>query len=279
MERARSMGKADAVAELKKIEAELGNLDIHEVGIVVDLMLAYRAQSAWTQMIDLYQKMPVLLRNQVMVREQLGFALNRRAGDDKRPLADRNLDRTRALEILSKVEDQQGPNPETSGLIGRIHKDVWDGVRKTDPREARSHLKQSIDAYTRGFEADLRDAYPGINAATLLDIQGSAESKARRDKLVPVVRFAVEQRLRAKQPDYWDYATMLELAVLGGDQQLASDNLDSALSYAKEGWMPETTSRNLSLIREYRAGRAENVSWLDELIAALDQKAASITQK
>jgi hypothetical protein len=279
MERARSLGKADAVAELKKIEGELGNLDIHEVGIVVDLMLAYRAQSAWSQMIDLYQKMPVLLRNQVMVREQLGFALNRRAGDDKRPPADRNLDRTRALEVLSKVEDQQGPNPETSGLIGRIHKDVWDVVRKTDAREARGHLKESIDAYTRGFEADLRDAYPGVNAATLLDIQGSAESKARRDKLVPVVRFAVEQRLRAKQPDYWDYATMLELAVLAGDQELASNNLDSALSYAKESWMPETTSRNLGLIREFRAGRAENVSWLDEIIAALDRKAASLTQK
>jgi hypothetical protein len=246
---------------------------------VVDLMLAYRAQSAWSQMIDLYQKMPVLLRNQVMVREQLGFALNRRAGDDKRPPADRNLDRTRALEVLSKVEDQQGPNPETSGLIGRIHKDVWDVVRKTDAREARGHLKESIDAYTRGFEADLRDAYPGVNAATLLDIQGSAESKARRDKLVPVVRFAVEQRLRAKQPDYWDYATMLELAVLAGDQELASNNLDSALSYAKESWMPETTSRNLGLIREFRAGRAENVSWLDEIIAALDRKAASLTQK
>jgi MAP3K TRAFs-binding domain len=124
------------------------------------------------------------------------------------------------------------------------------------------------------LKADLRDAYPGINAATLLDIQGSDESKAKRDKLVPVVRFAVEQRLRAKEPDYWDYATLLELAVLANDQELANDNLDSALSKAKEKWMPETTSRNLGLIREFRAARGENVSWLDEIIAALDDKAA-----
>ena len=90
---------------------------------------------------------------------------------------------------------------------------------------------------------------------------------------MPVVRFAVEQRLRARRPDYWDYATMLELAVLANDQGLASENLASALSNAKENWMPESTSCNLSLIREHRAARGENVSWLDEIIAALDQKA------
>jgi hypothetical protein len=36
--------------------------------------------------------------------------------------------------------------------------------------------------------------------------------------------------------------------------------------------MPETTSRNLGLIREFPAARAENVSWLDEIIAAPDEK-------
>src|SRR4051794_19455724 len=122
----------------------------------------------------------------------------------------------------------------------------------------------------RGFEADLRDTYPGINAATLLDVEGDKET---RDKLVPVVTFAVEQRLRAKEPDYWDYATMLELAVLGNKLQLADHNLDCALTKAKEKWMPETTSRNLSLIREYRAQRGEDVSWLNDIIAALDEKA------
>jgi hypothetical protein len=273
MDRTRSMDKTDAITELQKIETELGDLDIHEVGIVIDLMLAYRSQSAWTQMIDLYEKMPALLKNQVLVREQLGFALNRRAGDDTRSAADREMDRDRALRILKNVEDQQGPNPETSGLIGRIYKDLWDGVRKANPREARGRLKDSIDAYTRGFEADLRDAFPGVNAATLLDVQGSDESKAKRDKLVPVVRFAVEQRLRAKEPDYWDYATLLELAVLANDQVLADGNLDSALPKAKEKWMPETTSRNLSLIREFRDARGEDVSWLDEIIAALKEKA------
>jgi hypothetical protein len=273
MQRARSLSQADGLLELQRIEAELGSLDIHEVGIVVDLMLAYRAQRGWTQMIDLQEKMPQLLRNQVLVREQLGFALNRRAGDESRPEPDRNTDRDRALKILQSVEDQQGPNPETCGLIGRIYKDLWDNARHSNPSEARGLLKQAVAAYTRGFEADLRDAYPGINAATLLDVLGTDQAKAQRDRLVPVVRFAVEQRLRTKQPDYWDYATMLELAVLASDQNIAEENLDSALARASEKWMPETTSRNLCLIREFRAQRGEDVSWLDDIITALDKKA------
>jgi len=275
MDRARSMNKADGVRELQRIEETLGDLDIHEAGIVVDLMLAYRAQQGWTQMIDIYEKMPQLLRNQVMVREQLGFALNRRAGDKERQEADRNADRDRALKVLHAVEDQQGPNPETCGLIGRIYKDLWDTTRRSDAFTARGYFKEALAAYTRGFEADMRDAYPGINAATLLDVQGSDESKAKRDKLVPVVRFAVEQRLRAKSPDYWDYATLVELAVLGNDPALAGDCLASALTLAKERFMPETTSRNLSLIREFRAARGENVAWLDEIIAVLDKKAGN----
>jgi hypothetical protein len=236
-------------------------------------MLSYRALKGWTEMIDLYETMPEQLKRQIMVREQLGFALNRRAGESGRAAPDRAADRRRALETLQSVEEQQGPNPETCGLVGRIYKDLWDQTRRDNPREARGHLKLAIDAYVRGFEADLRDAYPGINAVTLLDIRGDAESKARRDRLIPVVRFAVEQRLRTRKPDYWDHATMLELAVLASNPDAANEHLDSALAAVRETWEPETTARNLNLIREFRSARGEDTAWLDEIIAALAARA------
>ena len=269
MNRCRSMKKEDGLAELKGIEGELGDLDVNEVGIVVDLLLAYRALQGWTEMIDLYERMPQLLRNQIMVREQLGFALNRRAGDGKRPAADRDGDRNRALRVLQAVEEQKGPNPETCGLIGRIYKDLWDSTRKSEKYKASGYLEQAVKAYVRGFEADLRDAYPGINAVTLLDIQGDDDSKSKRDQLIPVVRFAVEQQFRSREPGYWDYATMLELAALASDQKLATKQLGLALAAVTESWMPDTTARNLRLIREFRAARAEDVSWLNEMIEAL----------
>jgi hypothetical protein len=36
----------------------------------------------------------------------------------------------------------------------------------------------------------------------------------RRTKLIPVVEYAVDRRIDTGKPDYWDYATHLELAVL-----------------------------------------------------------------
>lgn len=276
MDRSRALGKREGLAELRRIQNELGDLDVHEVGIVVDLMLAYRALEGWDEMVKLYERMPELLRNQVMVREQLGFALNRRANDKHRRPPAQQADRQRALDVLQEVEEEKGANPETCGLIGRIYKDLWDGARKTDLRAARGHLRRAVDAYVRGFEADLRDAYPGINAATLLDIQGGSESASKRDKLIPVARFAVEQRLRSRQPDYWDFATMLELAVLESNEELANQHLDESLAAAKETWMPETTARNLGLIREGRAARGEEIAWLDQVVNALKRKAREL---
>lgn len=266
MATARSKGRDEGVAELRALQEELGELDGVEAGVVVDLFLSYRAHKAWTEMAELYEAMPQTLQRQVLVREQLAFALNRRATAEKKP-----EDRDRALRLLDGVERDQGPSSETCGLIGRIYKDLWDETRGGQPALARGHLKKAIDAYVRGFEADPRDAYPGINAVTLLDVRGDAASQRQRDRLLPVVRFAVEQRLKGKDPDYWDYATMLELAVLDSDAETAGEHLGSALAAVREVWEPETTARNLKLIREARAGRGEETDWLDEIIAALDQ--------
>lgn len=262
-----SRGKDDGVTALDEIRKELAAIEF-EAGIVVDLFLAYRSLKAWTSMIELYEEMPEVLKRQILVREQLAFALNRRAGEKKQP-----EDRKRALEILQKVEQDQGPSSETCGLIGRIYKDYWEEARAESPFKARGFLQQAIDAYLRGFQADPRDAYPGINAVTLLELQGGEKSKQQRNELVPVVRFAVQQRLRGKEADYWDHATLLELAVLGSDQEAAYNVLGDALAKMRAGWEAETTARNLKLIRAARLERGEDVGWLDELIAELDKAA------
>ena len=57
--------------------------------------------------------------------------------------------------------------------LGRIHKDLWqEALAAGRAIEARGHLKRAIDAYVMGFQADWRDAYPGVNAVTLLDVEG-----------------------------------------------------------------------------------------------------------
>lgn len=268
MAAARHQRREQGLEALRQLQKELeANLDSQEVGVLVDLMLSYRALEAWSEMIALYEILPETLKRQILVCEQLAFALNRRAGQEKRP-----EDRRRALQVLEAVEAQQGPSAETCGLIGRIYKDLWDETRNSEPRTARGHLNKAIEAYLRGFEADARDAYPGINAVTLLDIRGESEGKVQRDRLLPVVRFAVERRLEGKAPDYWDHATLLELAVLESDRDAADHHLDDALAAVREPWEPKTTARNLDLIRQARAVRGEEVGWIDDFIQALNEK-------
>jgi len=263
--------RAAAHAELKAFRDEIGSPDSVDAVTVVDLMLSYRALEDWDGMIALFNDMPETLKRQILVREQLGFAHNRRADKNKD-----SADRAEALRILTDVAEQQGPSSETLGLIGRIHKDQWkDAFLADDVVAAIGHLDLAINAYRRGFMADQRDAYPGINLLTLLDIQGEEESLAEKDRLLPVVRFAVDQRLAGSTPDYWDHATMLELAVLENDSTRAMKHLAKAVAIIGEVWQPATTANNLQMIEKSRKARGEDTSSLKRIISELQKRDAS----
>lgn len=77
------------------------------------------------------------------------------------------------------------------------------------------------------------------------------------------------------RPVYWDHATLLELTVLGGDRAAAAEALSDALPEITDHFMPETTARNLRLIREAREARGEEAGWIGEIEAALGDAAPS----
>jgi len=150
--------------------------------------------------------------------------------------------------------------------------------RRGEERLALGYLERAIDAYVRGFEADARDAYPGINAVTLLDIKGGDSALRTKSELLPVVRFAVKQRLRGSKPIYWDHATLLELSVLEGQPEEANKCLSDALSSVREPWEPATTAANLQFIHESRAARGISEPWLGDVITEL-QNRSSLARK
>lgn len=232
-----------------------------EAGVLVDLLLTYRAlgtKDGCRRMISLVEVMPEELKRTILVQEQYGFALNRSGRGD---------DAERALRALIAAH---GPSSETCGLLGRVRKDRWDAARKAgDEVLAAGLLEQAIATYLQGFEADWRDAYPGINAVTLMEIAGDE----RRHALVPVVRFAVERKLACGEGDYWDQATLLELAVLGQDEPRARRTLMKALALQREPWEAGTTANNLRLIREARSARGVLVGWADAIEGELVKRA------
>lgn len=246
--------------ELAALETEFGDLANLESGVVIDLFLSYRAVKAWDRMIDLVRRMPRPLAETVMVQEQLGLALNRAGRGEE------------AEKILTDLIARRGPSSETCGLLGRVYKDRWEAaVKQGDEFLADGLLAQAIDAYRQGFEADWRDSYPGVNAVTLMEIKEPPDPA--RKEILPVVSYAVERKIAAGKPDYWDYATRLELAVLGQDEARARAALTAALPVIREPWEPETTARNLRLIREARDRRGESAPWAQRMEEVLLKRA------
>lgn len=241
-----AMARAAGPEALAGLEARM-SVAGEDPAVVVDLLLSYRAVRAWERMIGLVAKMAPELRRAAMIREQLGFALNRqgRAHDAQR--------------ILEDLIAERGPSSETNGILGRVHKDRWEDARRNGQPAALDHLRNAIAVYLAGFEADSRDPYPGINAVTLMEMTNPVDP--RQAELLPVVRYAAKRRLAGKNADYWDHATLLELAVLANDEAAARDALASALGAVREPWEPETTARNLRLIREVRLARGVPTDW------------------
>ncbi len=262
------IGRGEGIDAVRAIGRELdgtengkpaGLMDL-ESGVIIDLFLSYRAVKAWEDMVALVEKMPRPLAATVLVQEQFALALNRMGQGE------------RAEKVLTDLIARRGPSSETYGILGRVYKDRWEAaVKGGNKLAARGFLDKAIDAYRKGFESDWRDAYPGINAVTLMEIKEPPDPK--RLELIPVVSYAAERRIASGQPDYWDHAIRLELAVLAKDEQKATSAAGDALASIRESWEPETTVRNLRLIREARERRQEEVPWAREIEGELLRKA------
>ena len=261
--RARRLG-GEAVRE---VEAGMGNLADVESGVVIDLFLSYRAVNWWSEMIDLSRRMPPALASAVLVQEQLGLALNRAGRGEEAEL------------VLRDLIYRRGPSSETYGILGRVLKDRWEAALNAGGKEAAKELlDRAADAYLKGFESDWRDAYPGVNAVTLMELKEPPDP--RRREILPVVYYAVEQRIRSGSADYWDYASLLELTVLANDEAKGIDALGHSLAWVRESWEPKTTARNLRLIREARQRReAESPAWAERAESELLQAAARGTAR
>ncbi len=221
-----------------------------EFGVIVDLFLSYRALESFENMVLLVGKMPKPLRYSIMVQEQLGFALNRINKKDE------------AIKILESLIKKHGKSSETNGILGRVYKDKYnEALKEGNELMANGFLKKAIDTYLEGFEADFRDTYPGINALTLMDIV----QDERKDELLVVIEYSLKQKMK-KSADYWDWATLLELAVLGNNKEKANELLFKVIDNIRESFEPKTTANNLNMIVNNRKGKGENTDWIEDII-------------
>ena len=263
LSRARGAG-VDAVRE---VEAAIGNIGQADPGVAIELFFAYRAVRGWSELIDLVPRMPKPAAATILVQEQLALALNRVGRGEE------------AEQLLRNLIARRGPASATYGILGRVLKYRWKKAQeKGETAQAKELLIKAAAAYLKGFEADWRDTYPGVNAVTLMELKEPADP--RRREILPVVHYAVEQRIRSGAADYWDYATLLELAALSLDEAKGVDALARSLARVRQSWEPETTAADLRLIREARKRRgADCPGWADEAEAELLKTAARGTAR
>jgi len=248
------------VEAVRQVREELGDLRDHDAAVVVDLLLSFRAVKAWDEMITLVEQLPHELARATLVREQYALALNRAGRGDQ------------AEQVLLKLIAERGPSSETYGILGRVYKDRWEAARQAgDEPLARGQLNKAIDAYVKGFESDWRDAYPGINAVQLMELRQPPDP--RRADLLPVVTYSVKRRIASTKPDYWDYATLLELAALDGDEEKVMAVLPDALAAVREPWEPESTLQTLRRLRQAREQRGPVPAWMATVEQALEKAA------
>lgn len=152
----------------------------------------------------------------------------------------------RVDEAIVKIESllEEFPNDSKSiTYLGRIYKEMWTASWK-NIREPGKRMKQafksyhwlikSMDIYMKGFQMDLNDYYPGINAFTLSTIvvhladrfdsktapnPEIARIRAMLPNLYSALHFGLGSRidLDDEKTDYWTLVSLAELKLLMAD--------------------------------------------------------------
>lgn len=249
------------IEAINKVVEKYKPLENIETAVLIDIMISYRNIEAFNEMMFFIKQLPRYVFETVMVQEQYAFVLNRNGGKAK-PVDEVMINE--AESVLRKLETEGKASSESYGIWGRIYKDKFERAYKAGSSgEAKVHLKNALKYYEKGFDSDPRDAYPGVNYVTCLELLGFREKALR---LLPAVEFAVNAKMKRKEPDYWDYATLLELAVIENKFDVAEEFFYEAKPLAVESWMFGTTLANLNKILNFRKERNENTTELEEFI-------------
>lgn len=253
--KARNGGKASVVAMFEQLKP----INLKSVGVVIDLFLSLRGVEAWEEMIACYKEMDAPLQKIKVVQEQLGLAYNR------------NGESEQAKRILEALIKEDGPDPETNGILGRVYKDLYNEAKNSNNKlKAAGYLNKAIKSYREGFDADWRNAYPGVNLVTLLELKGDKKSL---EEYLPIVQFANKRKMEGSTPDYWDLATEGELNILKRNYDTATENLSEAIALMPDNkiWMLKSTLNNLEIIQKAREENKTEDADLNNLIESFKE--------
>ena len=213
------------------------------VTLLMKMFRQARSSENWAGAKMALEQLKTRMPGDPFIVQQLALATYKgKQPDKKTALAD-------AKNILLELQPQTSNDPETLGIWGSIHKQLWDMDKQSDD------LEESIRSYGKGFHLK-EDHYNGINYAFMLN-ERAAVAATRRDAIADFVwaervRHRVidlcEERLKTEPKDeagnvdrgelFWLRATRVE-ALIGTGQSARAESLkEEAIKEAPESWMP-----------------------------------------
>jgi hypothetical protein len=135
-----------------------------------DLMESFRSAKAavkkpadWAAPLELLRRMETMQPEDPYILQQLALATY------KSEIPDKQTSLAEAKKLLQKLAPGTSSDAETVGLLGAIHKRLWElGAHPAD-------LDEAIRAYARGFYIK-NDYYNGINYAFMLDVRAASSA-------------------------------------------------------------------------------------------------------
>lgn len=254
---------------LGRVEDELGDIESEDSREPAwQLMRVYRDSSHWRDVVRVYDRFSAALEGSREARQQLALALTRRGESG---------DRDRALDVLQQlIINDGGSDPETFSLLAVLHKRHYG-----ETGELRD-LAEAIRAFRQSYELHV-DLYSGLNLVALLDEQASvidseedrSSAEGERDMRITELESEFGERVRRGPEDFWSAASLLELACLARDWDLAGKRAKRLRGHKANEWMLETVGRQLHKLCERFHG--EDRAALTEVISELD--AASMGER
>ena len=231
---ARGLPRLDGLVQLQDIEREANESRALNSSVAKDLFLAYRDAGSWQDVVRCYDQLPPQIRREAFFIQQAAMALNRR---------NQPGDRSRATAMLQSLLADQGASAETCGLLGRIYKDAFAETHdKLD-------LERAITAYRQGVLAEPDDYYVEVNLINLLSLKDDADARQEMIERLPPLRAKLQKRFASGPVDYWEVATLFELAVLARDWPDARSLAAEARARAPTPWMLESTALQIRRTR------------------------------
>ncbi|MBK8420610.1 TRAFs-binding domain-containing protein [Candidatus Villigracilis saccharophilus] len=200
--------KEDAIGEAGKALADMGR---YELALVQ------------------YRKGLEVNAENIAFRREEAFHLNRIGKIDE------------AIVKLEKFLSDFPKDSEATSYLGRIYKEMWveswekisDKTKRIKTAFDSYHwLIKAVNIYMKGFQIDLDNFYPGVNAYTLsylaIYLADKFDNKKDPDPAIEQIReympelrgallFGLEAKIQRESVDYWTLISLAELRVLTAD--------------------------------------------------------------